>query len=59
MSKMTVMKEDKYSEWRVDDALRTLTRAIAIKRDKKMMRLVQALAKKKMAEMASVTKQKV
>ncbi len=39
------VEEDKYSEWRVRDALDTLKRAGEIVADKKMLEKVKALAK--------------
>ena len=38
--------DDKYDEWEVSSALRTLVRAEEIKKDSKMMKLVQTEAKK-------------
>lgn len=39
-------EEDKYSEWRVDHAYRTLKDAEEFKKDAKMMKLVGKLLKK-------------
>ena len=50
-------KISKYDDWQVEDALRTLTRAKEIQKDKKMMSLVKALAKKKIAAIATIAKQ--
>ncbi len=47
-------EESKYDEWAVDHALRTLCEAEELKKDSKMMELVQKKAKKKMASIKSV-----
>jgi hypothetical protein len=39
------VKESKYDDWQVDDALRTILRAEEIQKDKKLMDLVAAKAK--------------
>lgn len=41
-------------EWRVESDLRTLTEAEAIQKDPKRMAKVQALAKKRMLEVAAI-----
>ena len=57
MKECAAVEEEKYSEWRVKDALRTLTDAENIKKDIKMMNLIQKeLSKQKDAyEMAKLT----
>lgn len=45
---MSIEKQEKYSKWRVEAALRTLLEAEEIRADKKMMGLVE---KEKMREM--------
>jgi hypothetical protein len=42
------------SKWQVEDDLRTLQRAIEIKRDPKRLKAAKELAKEKLTEMASV-----
>jgi hypothetical protein len=41
-------------DWEVEDALRTLIRAKEIQKDPKLLAKVQALAKKKMLDVAAV-----
>lgn len=42
------------ARWQAEDDLRTLTRAEEIKRDPKRLKAAKALAKEKLAEMASI-----
>lgn len=42
------------ADYQAEDDLRTLTRAIEIKKDPKRLKAAQAMAKRKLAEMASV-----
>ena len=39
---IAAQEEEKYSEWRIDDAFRTLKEAEKIKQDSKMMEKIQA-----------------
>lgn len=48
------VKDSKYDDWAVDDAVRTLLRSEEIKKDSKMMGLVQKKLKKKKAEITSL-----
>jgi len=48
------MKEDKYSEWCVEDAARTLIRSEEIKADEKMMGLVAKKLKKQKKQIESL-----
>lgn len=43
------------TDWQTEDDLRTLTRAVEIKKDPKRMKAAQALAKKKLEEMALIS----
>lgn len=56
MKKNTIKGMSPFSDdkWMVEDALRTLTRAEEIKRDKKLMAKVRMLAKERLAEMKAV-----
>lgn len=50
MSDVKEMKDDKYEDWKVEDAASTLLRAEEIKQDSKMMsKVAPLLAKKKKA----------
>lgn len=42
------------SKWQADDDLRTLQRALEIKKDPKRLKRAQDLAKEKLAEMAKI-----
>lgn len=50
-------ESDKYDEWRVDEAMRTMMRAGEIVADKKMMGLVKKKAAEHAEKMQSVAKQ--
>lgn len=43
------------AEWRAEDDLRTLTEAEKIRKDSKRLKAAQAMAKKKLAEIQTVT----
>lgn len=51
--------DSKYDEWEVKDAHRALTRAEEIKKDPKMMKLVQAYNKKQKKAIESIEDLKV
>jgi ribosomal protein S20 len=52
-------EDDPYSEWKVDDAVRTLTRAHEIEGDPKMMAKVKKRAAEQAAELTEVAGSKV
>ena len=51
----SVSAED--AKWRAEDDLRTLARAIEIKKDPKRLAAAQKLAKEKQSELAQIAKQ--
>jgi len=50
-----MVDKDREREWEVEDALRTLTRAKEIGKDKKLMADVRKMAAKKMSELKLIT----
>lgn len=53
-SAIAPMEDDKYSEWRVRDALDTIIKSQEVMCDEKMMKKVKALAKQKKKEFSSI-----
>jgi hypothetical protein len=48
--------EDKYSKWKIEDAMRNLERADEVRRDPRMMKEVKALASEKRASLDRIAR---